>query len=362
MIRKIKINNYKCIVDLDLDFSSTPTALLVGKNATGKSVIGDVLSIFQTIGQQHGHTRDLIHQKDFSFGNISNDMSFELVVELDTHVYEYCISFEWPQGFRDARIKFEKLSQDKTVVFSRERAAVDFEEKKFTIDWHLIALSTLFIEKNSPIDLFRKWLARIVVIAPIPFLMNGMSTNETVKLNRTASNFADWFFNTLTRDTSTVQIVQDNIKAIFDDFSKIEFQPFNENSRKIIIHFLNEDKKWSVDFELMSSGEKCLILCAGLIASAQVEGPFACFWDEPDNYLALGEIGHLIVNLRRSFHQQGFLLVASHNQQTIKYFSSQNTFVTHRENHMMSTKISLLENTSFKDHLIESMILGDVFL
>jgi predicted ATPase len=362
MIKKIKIKNYKCIVDLEINFSSTSTALLVGKNAVGKSVIGDVLSVFQAIGQRRGHSRDLIHEKDFSFGDFSNEIYLEISVELNGFLYNYSISFDWPHGSRNARITHENLLQNNVLIFSREREDVNFNDQTFSLDVYFVALPILSLESDSPISVFRTWLTRIVVIAPIPSLMNGVSTKEPIGINRDTSNFADWFVSTLTRHPSIYQIVQNNLTSVFNDFDKIEFRPFNENAKKIIVHFLRDDKKWQVDFEHMSSGEKCLLLCAGLIAAHQTDGPLACFWDEPDNHLSLGEVGHLVMNLRRHFHRRGFLLLTSHKQEVIHSFSNENTFILDREHHMTSTKISLLEDTPFKNHLIESMTLGDISL
>jgi DNA repair exonuclease SbcCD ATPase subunit len=45
MIRRLYINNLRCLVNFELDFTDLPSSLIVGQNGTGKSSIIDALEI-----------------------------------------------------------------------------------------------------------------------------------------------------------------------------------------------------------------------------------------------------------------------------------------------------------------------------
>lgn len=53
-----------------------------------------------------------------------------------------------------------------------------------------------------------------------------------------------------------------------------------------------------------SSGEKIFFLGAAVLAAQQCYPSLFCFWDEPDNYLSLSEVGHFVVALRKCFQGQ----------------------------------------------------------
>ena len=38
-----------------------------------------------------------------------------------------------------------------------------------------------------------------------------------------------------------------------------------------------------------------------VLAANTAYGPLFCFWDEPDNFLSLSEVGHFVLALRKAF-------------------------------------------------------------
>ncbi len=89
--------------------------------------------------------------------------------------FDLTLSFELPADFKELRVAEERLSCNQEDVFSRDRAQVMLSrseterEAKFRVDWHLVALPV--IQEQSPSDplyIFRNWLARMLILAPIP--------------------------------------------------------------------------------------------------------------------------------------------------------------------------------------------------
>jgi len=86
------------------------------------------------------------------------------------------------------------------------------------------------------------------------------------------------------------------------------------------------------------------------------------FWDEPDSFLSLSEVGHFITSLRRAFETNGQILATSHNSEAILTFSNENTFLFDRKNHLEPTLVRLLSDISFKGNIIDTLICGDIEL
>jgi hypothetical protein len=62
------------------------------------------------------------------------------------------------------------------------------------------------------------------------------------------------------------------------------------------------------------------------IAANHAYGSLVSFWDEPDNYLALNEVGQFVLALRRAFQPGGQFIATSHNPEAIRAFSRENAF------------------------------------
>lgn len=202
------------------------------------------------------------------------------------------------------------------IVFSRKNAQVNLrqtrqqnqdrhqnQESRFLVDWHLIALPVVQQSEDDPIHIFRSWLARAVILSPIPRMVTGESKGETLEPKSAGLN---------------------------------------------------------VDFVDLSDGEKCFFLCAAVLATNRHYGPLFCFWDEPDSHLSVSEVGHFVAALRQAFTGESQILVSSHNPEAIRKFSNESTFVLNRRSHLEPTTVRLLQDLDVKGDLVEALIRGDV--
>jgi ABC-type sugar transport system ATPase subunit len=85
-----------------------------------------------------------------------------------------------------------------------------------------------------------------------------------------------------------------------------------------------------------------------------------CFWDEPDNYLALSEVGHFVLALRKAFQDGGQFIATSHNSEVIRSFSDENTLVLYRDNHLDPARVRLLSEIQVKEDLVGALIRDDI--
>lgn len=228
------------------------------------------------------------------------------------------------------------------------------------MDWHLVALPVIQEQSETdPLHIFKIWLARIIILAPIPSLMTGDSSGETLEPKRDGSNFGEWFSGLLSRYPAAYTQVDQYLREVMPDIKDFLNELIGKDFKSMIVRFEENNANLSVYFKDLSDGEKCFFLCAVVLAANKSYGPLFCFWDEPDNYLSLSEVGHFVMSLRRSFKNSGQILVTSHNEEAIRKFSNENTFILDRKSHLEPTLVRLLSDIPVRGDLINALISGD---
>lgn len=377
MIQRLYVHNYRCLENFELNLKDLQSALLIGKNGTGKSTISFVLELFQSISRGINSVKELgdkelLRQKDFYRGRSDEPMRFEIEVLLNNLVYVYVLAFDLPKNFKKLRVIEERLTVSDKPVYSRKEAQVTLtrkstrpntQEPQFSVDWHLIALPVIQEQsEQDPLHIFRSWLANMIILSPIPSIIKGKSSEETFEIIRNGSNFADWFTGLLKIYPSAYSTIDSYLREIFPDLLDIRNKTIGENANSMVIQFEANRVNLKLDFDDLSDGEKCFFLCALVLAANKCYGPIFCFWDEPDNYLSLPEVGHFIMALRRSFRENGQILVTSHNEESIRKFPNENIFVLDRKSHLEPTLIRLLSDIPFEGSVADALIRGEIEL
>lgn len=367
MLQRLYIHNFKCLENFELSLIGLSSALLIGKNGSGKSTIATALGLLQNIGRGLNRVGKLIESKDFAPNRLNLPMRFEMEVILEAQLYKYVLALELPEGFKELRVFEEKLSVSDQPIYIRNAAQVNLNagnrEAQFLVDWHLIALP--LIQERSPTDplhIFRTWLAQMIILAPIPPLITGDSNGETLEPSLDGSNFGAWFSGVLHRYPAAYKEIDQYLQGVMPDLGDIQNQLVGKDFRSMIVRFEQENTDLIVEFKDLSDGEKCFFLCAVVLAANKYYGPVFCFWDEPDNYLSLSEVGYFLMSLRRAFKQKGQFLATSHNPEAIRKFSPEHTFFLDRKSHLEPTLIRPLSELSISGDLIENLILGDLEL
>ncbi len=374
MLQRLYVNNFRCLENFELLIKGMPSALLIGKNGAGKSTIASALEVLQKICRGINRMRDLeklnlISPKDFARGKSDVPIRFEIEVLLEDKLYKYVLALDLPEKFRELRVFEEQLLVAGEPIYSRKEAQVTLHtisqnrEAQFMVDWHLVALPV--IQKQSetdPLHIFKTWLARTIILAPIPSLMTGDSNGETLEPKRDGSNFGEWISGLLSRYPAAYTQVDKYLREVMPDIQDFLNELIGKDSKSMIVRFEENNANLSIEFNDLSDGEKCFFLCAVVLASNKFYGPLFCFWDEPDNYISLSEVGDFVTSLRRSFQGNSQILVTSHNPEAIRKFSNENTFVLDRKSHLEPTLVRLLSDIPVPGDLITSLILGDIEL
>jgi ABC-type Mn2+/Zn2+ transport system ATPase subunit len=367
VIRRLYVNNFRCLQNFDLPIAGKPSVLLIGKNGAGKSTVGSALEMLQKIARGANRVGDLVKPKDCTRNQTDVPMRFEIEIELGKKIYGYSVAFELHEGYREMRVLEEKLVFEGKPIYTRERAQVTLSrqgkvtEAKFLIDWHLVALP--IVQQQSPKDplfLFKQWLAQMLILRPIPRLISGNSELETLQPNPEVTDFGSWFAGLLKFAPAAYSSIDEYLKQVMPDLKDIKNPLVGTDSRSLTVDFSNDQGTLTLPFADLSDGEKCFMICALVLAANRANGPVLCFWDEPDSYLSLEEVGDFATALRRAFESGGQFVATSHNPETIRRFSNENTLVLQRNNHLEPTTVRSIAELQVKGDLIGTITRGDL--
>lgn len=370
MLQRLYIHNFKTFQNFELKFEGKHSSLLVGKNGAGKSSIAKALSVLQGIGRGVNRVGLLVKPQDFFAAQTSQPMRFEVEVRLQEKTYRYILVLELPEKFKELRVHEEKLECDGVPVYWREQAQVSLrknqaadEGARFLVDWHLIALPLIQEQSlTDPVHIFKAWLAQMVIISPIPQLMFGESSEETLWPTATGNNMVDWLAGLLGQYPAAYTSISSYLQEVMPDLRDFRYENLGKDNKRLIVNFATESGTLPVNFEELSDGEKCFFLCSVIVAANKSYGPLLCFWDEPDNYLSLAEVGHFVLQLRRAFEQRGQIMMTTHNEEAIRKFSNENTWLIGRASHLEPTQLRLLDELNLGTDVIQSLMRGELYI
>jgi len=364
MIEQLYVQNFRCLESVSLDFASTSSALIIGKNGAGKSTIRHALSVFQSICRGSSRVGKLIALSDFSFLHRERPMRFEIELKLAGKRFKYAIAFEWPDSYREARILEENLSVDDQTIFTRHHAQVQQTGSgNFGLDWHVFALPV--INERPPsraVQDLKSFFASIILIAPIPATMPGFSEQPSVELEQNGSNFAACLRSLLVKKPAAYSTLDAYLKNVIPDFSSIDHEDSGKEGQQLMVNFKRPDADESlrVEFDALSDGEKCFFLSGYIVASNAVDYPVVCMWDEPDNHLSLSQVGQFITSMRKMTNRGGQFIATSHHPETIRKFSDENTFVLTRKTHLDPSLPKRLKDFNYSGDLVNALIRDEI--
>ncbi len=342
------------------------SVLLIGKNGSGKTAVGLALEVLQKIARGTNWVDTLVEPKDFTRGRTDVPMRFEIEVELNTSIYEYAIAFDLPDGSKEMRVFEETLVIGGKPIYTRKREEVLAKtgsegEPIFGINTNVVILPIVLEQTtNNPLFIFKQWLARMIILRPIPSLIIGDSEKETLEPNPDATNFGAWFSGLLAYTPAAYNQIDSYLKQVMPDLKDIKNPTTGKNSRSLVVQFSNDQGNLSLPFEDLSDGEKCFMICALVLASNDAYGPLLCFWDEPDNYLALSEVGHFVLALRKAFQSKGQFIATSHNHEAIYRFPEESTLLLYRDSHLEHTLVRPISQLQINGDLLSALVTGDL--
>lgn len=259
MIRRSYVHNFRCLQNFELPLSGQPSVLLIGRNGSGKTTVGLAFWMLRKLARSVNRVGDLVKPKDFAQGRTDVPVRFEIEVELDGRIYGYIVAFGFPPDFKEPRVLEERLMVDGNPVYTREMAQVHLaragreKEAKFLIDWHLVALPIIQEQtQKDPISVFKRWLARMLILRPIPGLIKGDSDHETRVPKTSVTNFAAWFSGLLSDAPAAYASIDKYLKGVMPDLKDIKNPLIGKDSRSLEVQFSNDLGSLTIPFEDVS--------------------------------------------------------------------------------------------------------------
>ncbi len=300
-LKKIYIDNFKCLVNFELAFDSIN--LFLGPNGVGKSSVFDVL---RKIKAFVGGVRvaDLFRSDDLTRWQTSPIQTFELEIEGNngTYKYELAIDHEFAKGL--ARVNHERLWFDNKPLLKFESSgeAHLFRDDHslgptYPFDWNQSAIAALpERHDNTRLTWFKKRMQRLIIAQINPLMMGEYSDREEAQLSDGMENFVSWYRYISQNQGKAIEITT-VLRKVLDGFNHFQFVEAGEQ-RRLLLNFSGDVNK-SIDYRFneLSDGQRVLIALYTLIYYAQSEDYTLCI-DEPENFIALPEIQPWLMLLR----------------------------------------------------------------
>jgi len=353
MIRRLYLNNLRCLVNFELDLTDQTGVLIVGRNGSGKSSVIDALEILSSVALGRSSFREKLPLSVFSrlSSNLNGSeerppLRFRLEAGLPQgHRANYEIEFEWSNVDDEAQVQSERLDVDGIQIFARSAANVSLRmdpssNNTFPLDRHICALSSIQEpNQDHPLRWFKDWLSNVLVIKPEPERITGLSSVPTRNLVLDASNCADWYRWIVTTDPELGSYVNKLLRSIWPDLKAIRNDQRGPSTYDLHLEFSQEGQR-SLRVRLgdLSQGEKIIFLWATLLAWMQINPNSVCVWDEVDEHIALFEVQGFIRTLGATVGQGGQLIATSHTTEAVRSFASESVLVLYRSDRLQPTR------------------------
>ena len=344
MIKRIRIENYKCLVNFDLELDEL--SLLLGLNGVGKTAVLDVVFALRRLlsGDARFTDADVFPTRTLT-GWQSRDLQvFELRVLLAAETFTYRLEVEHQRETRLARIGRERLDVDGTTLFECVQNQVQLyrddpdkgvtEGPTFTTDWRESALARVVpVDHNQRLTRFLDYMRNILVCDIQPRALRTEAAAESPLLDRDAGNFADWFRHMLPEHPELISDLNNELtEVIGGGFSRMWLKKVSDEVRALMVDQVGAKTgvKYDLRIDEMSDGQRALVVLYGLIHLTRGQG-YTLLIDEPENYIALREIQPWLMSLEDACGDTlPQVVIASHHPELIDHLGRENGILLQR--------------------------------
>ena len=292
MIRRIYIDNFRCLSNFELELAETN--ILLGANGTGKTSVLDVLRRIQDFIVQGSKVSDAFAGRHVSIGREGALQRFEIDVSVEGKVYQYSLAVDHDRIRGKARIDEETLLLDgrPLLEFKQGNAQLYHDDHEigpaYPFDWTQSALSVLNERHdNKKLFRFKREIANCVVVHPCPPLFRSESRTEKEIVDHRMRNFVDWYRHAVQENMGAVPRLFTELGHVLPGFESINLAESGD-ARVLKVRYRESDVAKDYRFGDLSDGQRALIALYGIVFLPNCR--ISLFIDEPDNYLALREI------------------------------------------------------------------------
>ncbi|MCK6622452.1 MAG: AAA family ATPase [Calditrichaceae bacterium] len=330
MLKHIYIDNYRCLVNFELDLNSIN--LFLGANGSGKSTVFEVLHKIQAFASGNEKVAVLFGREDCTRWQNILLQNFELEIAGNGGTYKYELTVEHEQDSHRARVKRERLWFNKAALLEFEMGMAQLyhdDHKKgpqYPFDWTQSAVATIQPRKdNKKLTWFKERLSRLMIVQLNPFTVSKDSKQEEKRPSRSMDNYVSWFRHLSQEYQGRIFELTGDLRKILDGFDSFRLAEAGEEYRTLRLLFSgsrNGKDEVEYGFQELSEGQRALIILYTLIYCTR-DLEFTLCIDEPENFLVLPEIQPWLVSLYDHCNEGRLqALLISHHPEFIDYLAS----------------------------------------
>jgi predicted ATPase len=338
MIRRLYIDNYKCLVNFELHLQET--TLLLGPSGVGKTSVLDVMFALRRLlsGQAKVTDADVFPAASLTRWQSRKTQTFEMDLLLNGEEIRYRLEIEHKKATGEARIILERLESGNRPLFVFEKGDVrlyrdDYSEGPvFAADWAESALARVPPRgDNTKLTRFLEFVRKAIVCGLYPASFRTEASTADPMLRRDASNFAAWYQHLVLERQEKLPEFFAALQDVIEGFRGLSMPPVGLDTRALMVALEEHGERYELRLDELSDGQRALIALYSLVRLAAGQG-YTLFLDEPENYLALTEIQPWLIELVDACGTEvPQAVICSHHPELIDYLGADQGLVLRRE-------------------------------
>jgi len=330
MISRVYADNYRCLVNFDLEFERV--SLLLGANGSGKSACLDVMAALRRFVVDDASVDDLFPGSCLTRWDQRTVQTFGLTLDTEGGRYEYHVEIEHDLAKGARRVGTERLTFNSTVLFSSYRGVAQLyrddatEGPEVVINWRRSGVGNVPEgPHNKQLVAFRTQLARLYCFNIDPLAIVGISDSEAPSPASDLRDFVSWYRHLSDENPAAISDYFGDLAELLPGFKNLRLTGTAGGRKQMQIVFATDQSassegnvgEYAVGLEEASYGQRALIALYAILRFASVGDATICM-DEPDNYVALREIQPWLVEAEdRADEQTAQFILVSHHPEAI---------------------------------------------
>ena len=295
MLKRLYIDNYKCLTNFDLRVGEL--TLLLGANGCGKSAVFEVVSKLRDFIRGDARVGELFSAADITRWSKKVDQHFELEIDVSGGRCLYRLVIEHEPERRLARVKREGLLFDDRPLFAFENGEVQLyrdnhsEGPTYSFDWTQSGLAPVADSRdNTRLCAFRNQVRRFVTLFLETKRITSGSESDSDRLSDGGEDFASWYQGRLQENPRRIFAGMDRLREVLPGFVDLRLAQKGSDYRELQVEFASQDGVTGhiYRFDKLSDGQRALIVLHLLLFGGDPASTL--FLDEPDNCITLPEL------------------------------------------------------------------------
>ena len=339
MLKRLYVDNYRCLVNFELPLSEL--TLLLGPNGTGKTSVFDVVHGIRQLldGVAKVTDPDAFPTSTLTRWQDRPLQVFELTMELaGEDEMSYRLEVEHERQTRRASIALERLTAGGRPLFESKLGDVQLyrddhsEGPRYSADWAESALARVAPRgDNLRLSSFLDAMRKVMVCGLHPRSFQPESASEDPLLRHDGHNFAAWYRHILQERPDLIPDYTAALKEVIDGFQGIRLEKVGEETRALKVIFDDDAGRYELRLDELSDGQRALLALYALVKLTEGQG-YTLLLDEPDNFVALPEIQPWLIELADVCGEAlPQAVLCSHHPELIDYLGGDRGLLLKRE-------------------------------